>query len=622
MQRRLTRVCFLFCFFYEDLLFSSFTAAGKIWLVFFIASIGPAMVGEMQPLASFFCPISMALMTDPVSTCDGYSYERSSIESWLKLRPSSPLTGALLPSDHLVPNLALRSAIQEWQERHVLLVPRHDVEMERQPISAGSSQTLYIGHLRLRGREAEPARIKVAVLKLRQDDGERETGVMLRVRRHPRLVRYMGQSQDADGCRLLLTEYAELGSLREALLGRLAGQVTRGHQMAIMQQIAQGMEHLAEQRVVHRDLAARHVLVMGFDKEDVRRTSVKVAGFGLAVELVDGTDATVAGRGLPVRYMPPESMQRGRCSEKSDVWAYGVTSWEILTLGKTPYYNMMDESVIRYVCGGGRLPREDIVGGCPDGLWAVRESCWATREGDRPTFAELAVAVGRAGAEGRGRAAWRRSGRTPGLQDARSSSQSLCRGLCRVAEAAWTRIREAAGGGIEAVATRVRKRKYREHAGLQESACDALEGMASDARRSLNTRAKRLRVEASAVVEVQARRGMQEPAREAWGQLRTTGAEDSIEAVVQDMTTYEALAEVQQAGCEALVRMAQDVEDSKLNASDAGLRSIFLADSMPRRHLPPPSGRDQTESVPGMPSELEFSLLTTSERTTSSRPWG
>ncbi|EKX33114.1 hypothetical protein GUITHDRAFT_81762, partial [Guillardia theta CCMP2712] len=76
------------------------------------------MVAEQQPLASFFCPISMVLMTDPVSCCDGNTYERSSIETWLQLHPSSPLTGACLPSKQLVPNFALRSAIQEWKEQH------------------------------------------------------------------------------------------------------------------------------------------------------------------------------------------------------------------------------------------------------------------------------------------------------------------------------------------------------------------------------------------------------------------------------------------------------------------------------------------------------------------------
>ncbi|EKX31328.1 hypothetical protein GUITHDRAFT_75562, partial [Guillardia theta CCMP2712] len=76
------------------------------------------MAADQGALPSFICPISMALMTDPVTCCDGHTYQRSSIETWLRHRLSSPLTGALLPSDHLVPNLALRSAIQEWQERH------------------------------------------------------------------------------------------------------------------------------------------------------------------------------------------------------------------------------------------------------------------------------------------------------------------------------------------------------------------------------------------------------------------------------------------------------------------------------------------------------------------------
>lgn len=62
---------------------------------------------------SFICPITSELMADPVSTADGFSYEREAIEQWLTQHTTSPLTNAPLTSASLLPNLALRSAIMQ-----------------------------------------------------------------------------------------------------------------------------------------------------------------------------------------------------------------------------------------------------------------------------------------------------------------------------------------------------------------------------------------------------------------------------------------------------------------------------------------------------------------------------
>ena len=64
-------------------------------------------------LDEFCCPLSMELMVEPVSTADGQTYERASIEAWLKHSNLSPLTMAVLEHKFLTPNLALKRLIAQ-----------------------------------------------------------------------------------------------------------------------------------------------------------------------------------------------------------------------------------------------------------------------------------------------------------------------------------------------------------------------------------------------------------------------------------------------------------------------------------------------------------------------------
>eukprot|EP00960_Hanusia_phi_P005316 154314-Hanusia_phi.AAC.1 len=122
--------------------------------------------------------------------------------------------------------------------------------------------------------------------------------------RHPRLVRFLGQSEDC-GARLLLTEFAELGSLQHAF-ARLEDQVSLDHRIVMMAQVAQGMEHLIDNQMLHRDLSARHVLLFSFDKDNVQKTSVKISAHAMAAEALQKLRLELSGEELPVRHMPPE----------------------------------------------------------------------------------------------------------------------------------------------------------------------------------------------------------------------------------------------------------------------------------------------------------------------------
>lgn len=62
----------------------------------------------------YMCSITAEIMTDPVCTSDGFSYEREAITEWLRTNNTSPLTGATLENKVLIPNLSLRGMIRRF----------------------------------------------------------------------------------------------------------------------------------------------------------------------------------------------------------------------------------------------------------------------------------------------------------------------------------------------------------------------------------------------------------------------------------------------------------------------------------------------------------------------------
>lgn len=325
---------------------------------------------------------------------DGHSYERAAVEMWFRDHSTSPKTGAALASKELLPAHALRNAIEEWQQANCKLILRSALTF-RDPedrIGVGSFKLVFKGALRLPG---SPRSTTVAVLQVRSGDVAAEAAVLLRIGRHPRLVTFIGQCHAPGSDVLLLTEFAPMGSLR-TVIEEVEDDITLQHKVVIIQQVVAGMEALALQKLIHRDLALRNVLVFALDMDDVTATSVKVSDFGLTVNAYTASARYVQGGALPIRYLAPESLRKGRYSEKSDVWAFGVTCWELLTNGDIPYNEITaDDNVVAYVREGGTLARPpDEEYACPDPLWELMECCWASKPQDRPGFAELGISLG------------------------------------------------------------------------------------------------------------------------------------------------------------------------------------------------------------------------------------
>ncbi|XP_078142667.1 macrophage colony-stimulating factor 1 receptor 2 isoform X2 [Centroberyx gerrardi] len=151
-----------------------------------------------------------------------------------------------------------------------------------------------------------------------------------------------------------------------------------GDLMMFSYQVAQGLDFLSSKNCIHRDVAARNVLLTD-------RRVAKICDFGLARDIREDDSYIVQGNArLPVKWMAPESIFQCVYTVQSDVWSYGVLLWEIFSLGKSPYPNVaVDTNFYKMIKDGRHMAQPDFA---PAEIYQLMIHCWSLEPTERPTF--------------------------------------------------------------------------------------------------------------------------------------------------------------------------------------------------------------------------------------------
>lgn len=91
---------------------------------------------------AFRCPLSLHLMKDPVMIATGQTYERGSMERWLKAgHDTCPRTEQTLLNKSLIPNIFLQGLIARWCEANGLKPPERSAEVRSHAPEASCSSS-------------------------------------------------------------------------------------------------------------------------------------------------------------------------------------------------------------------------------------------------------------------------------------------------------------------------------------------------------------------------------------------------------------------------------------------------------------------------------------------------
>ncbi|XP_067238783.1 serine/threonine-protein kinase LMTK2 isoform X2 [Chanodichthys erythropterus] len=203
----------------------------------------------------------------------------------------------------------------------------------------------------------DPAVARAVVKELKANASSKEQNEFLqqgdpyRVLQHPNILQCLGQCVEAIPF-LLIFEYCELGDLKSYVSQHewlyRNGELLQLQKMAC--EIAAGVTHMHKHNFLHSDLALRNCYL-------TTDLTVKVGDYGIGpTSFKEDYITTEDDQCVALRWLAPEligelhgGLITSEQTKPSNVWALGVTLWELFESGKQPYPHLSDREVLHHV---------------------------------------------------------------------------------------------------------------------------------------------------------------------------------------------------------------------------------------------------------------------------------
>ncbi|KLO07652.1 kinase-like protein [Schizopora paradoxa] len=156
--------------------------------------------------------------------------------------------------------------------------------------------------------------------------------------------------------------------------------------------ITSGLDYLHCKGIIHADLKCENILISSSGKP-------LLADFGLSVALSHSTTVSTAHgskgttRWLAVELLNPDSSSTSpNHTEMSDIWAFGMVIYELLS-GQIPYHDIKNEGAVILAIATGKLPARPYIDNdgarCDETLWLLCHACWKRFHDTRPSTKDI-----------------------------------------------------------------------------------------------------------------------------------------------------------------------------------------------------------------------------------------